>query len=190
MKSLKAIAIPLTLGLIMMSTSSCGMRLPFQKQDVIHVKGVSTKLHAQTDSVFKPYVEKFEFHGRQEFNDSNFKVGDIPINFGDTTNPKYDGVCLVYPDETKEIIIKKSWWESAHPIQREIMVFHELGHCRLGRTHEDELIPFNNGNVKASIMNPVIPDVSTYQQHEEGYISELFTYSRNRLMSLMGLSEN
>lgn len=169
---------------------ACGMPVRTKKNDMVRVKGVTTKQFAQSDSVFQPYIEKFEFHGRQEFSDPNFKVGDIPINFGDTTDPNYDGVCLVYADDTKEIIIRESWWNKAHALQKEMLVFHELGHCRLGRTHDDELIPLNDSEVKASLMHPVIPDTATYEQTRDGYIKELFTYSRNTLMSLLGLAQN
>jgi hypothetical protein len=168
---------------------ACGIQVPGKKHDIVHVRGATTKLHDSSNEQFQPYIEKFEFHGRREFNDPKFKVGDIPINFGDTTNPDYDGVCLVYSDETKEIIIRKSWWDRAHPLQREMMVFHELGHCRLGRTHEEETVPVGERPLKVSLMNPVIPDSTTYESAREGYISELFTYSTNRLMSLFGVSE-
>jgi hypothetical protein len=177
--------------LIALTLSACGkMSLPFKKHDLVQVRGASTKLNTSTNQEFLGLVEKFEFHGKQEFEDPNFIVGDIPINFGDTTNPDYDGVCLVYPDDTKEIMIREDWWKSAHPIQKEVLVFHELGHCRLGRTHDEDVLSVNNATVKVSIMNSVIPDIQTYNQNKDGYITELFTYSRNALMSLLGVAQN
>jgi hypothetical protein len=181
----------LFLLLFSVGLSACGkMSLPFKKHDLVHVKGASTKQHTSTNQEFSALVQKFEFYGKQEFDDPNFIVGDIPINFGDTTNPDYDGVCLVYPDQTKEIIIREDWWASAHPIQKEVLVFHELGHCRLGRTHDEDVLEVNNSSVKVSIMNSIIPDVQTYNQNKDGYISELFTYSRNTLMALLGVTQN
>lgn len=188
MKTLTQLLITLFLTTLL---GACGkVSLPFKKHDQVLVRGASTKLNTSTNQEFVALVQKFEFHGKQEFQDPNFIVGDIPINFGDTTNPDFDGVCLVYPDETKEVIIREEWWRSAHPIQKEVLVFHELGHCRLGRTHDEEVLAVNNKTVKVSIMNSVIPDVQTYTQNQDGYISELFTTSKNALMSLLGVTKN
>lgn len=177
--------------LLALNLIGCGkMSLPFKKHDMVQARGASTKLNTSTNQEFQSLVQKFEFHGRQEFDDPNFIVGDIPINFGDTTHPDFDGVCLVYPDQTKEIIIREDWWRSAHPIQKEVLVFHELGHCRLGRTHDEEVLAVDNRTVKVSIMNSVIPDVSTYNQNKDGYITELFTSSKNALMALLGVAQN
>lgn len=167
---------------------SCGMPLKLGKKDMVHRKGVTTKMYATTDDSFAPIVKKFEALGQKELNDPQFKVGDIPINFGDTTQPEFDGVCFVYADDTKEIIVRKSWWDNAHPIQKEVLVFHELGHCRLGRTHEEDTVETGDQSVKTSVMHPIIPDTATYTEHQDGYIKELFTYSKSTLLTLLGIA--
>lgn len=160
------------------------------KRDFVRVKGVSTKLHSRTDTTFSAYVDQFEIQAKVETGNQNFKVGDVPVNFGDTTDPDFDGVCLIYDDNSKEVIIKKSWWDKAHPIKRRIMVFHELGHCRLGRTHDSSTVEVNGQQVKTSIMHPIIPDQSTYGTNEEGYLRELFTKNKDRLYGLLGIQES
>ncbi len=56
---------------------------------------------------------------------------------------------------------------------REFVVFHELGHCDLGRDHRDEA--FDNG-VCVSIMRSGLGDCRDYYhpRTREGYLDELF----------------
>jgi len=174
---------------IMLTFIGCGM--PFGgKRDFVRVQGETTKLHSSTAPAFSSYVKQFEDQAKVEKSDANFKVGDIPINFGDTTEPHYDGVCLIYADGTKEIIIKESWWKQVNPVRRRIMVFHELGHCRLGRTHDSSTVEIDGRQVKTSIMNPEIPDHATFDLNEEGYLTELFTQSKSRLLQILGIEES
>lgn len=171
---------------LILTFAGCGM--PFGgKKDFVRVEGVNTKRHGSTDPVFSSYVEQFEEKAKKETSNQNFKVGDIPINFGDTTDPSYDGVCLVYDDGTKEVIIKKSWWENRNLVSRRVMIFHELGHCRLGRKHDSSTVEVDGKQVKTSIMHPEIPDDTTFGMNQEGYLTELFTQSKNRLYSILGV---
>lgn len=164
----------------------CGMPIG-EKKDFVRVEGVTTKRHSSTDPVFSSYVKQFEDQAKQETSNKNFEVGDIPVNFGDTTKPEYDGVCLIYDDGTKEVVIKKSWWEKANLVSRRVMVFHELGHCRLGRKHDSSTVEVDGEKVKTSIMHPQIPDHNTFGMNEEGYLTELFTQSKDRLYGILGI---
>lgn len=166
---------------------SCGMSL-IPKKDFVLVEGVSTKKHDSTHPEIQPFVGHFEQYGRSELNDPSFRVGNIPLNFGTPSNSSHDGVCLIYSDGTKEIIIRKSWWDNANQMSRKVMVFHELGHCRLGRKHNDETYMVKNTTYKASIMNPVIPNSYDYGMYRDGYIKELYTRSQTSLMTLLGVS--
>jgi len=47
------------------------------------------------------------------------------------------GQCKSYSDGSKQIVIDQSFWNSASELEREYVVFHELGHCLLGRDHDD-----------------------------------------------------
>jgi len=47
------------------------------------------------------------------------------------------GQCKSYSDGSKQIVIDQPFWNSASELEREYVVFHELGHCLLGRDHDD-----------------------------------------------------
>lgn len=172
---------PLTFTLAAL-ISSCGPLMP--KSDNVKTPGQNTRLHQSSNPVFSSYVSAFEQEGRVHLNDNNFTAGDVPINFGDTKNTNYDAVCNTYSDSSKEILVDQNWWNSTNETQREIIIFHELGHCRLGRDHDNELYTNTIGETrKISVMNGTIPDSQTYQIYREGYLEELFTYSRGTLLS-------
>lgn len=173
-----------TLTLLIMSLifASCGVT---NKKHIQHLEG--SRQYAITDSTFKPFVDSFTVNARTYQSNSSFVVGDIPINFGDTGNEKFDGVCNSYSDGTKEVIIKKNWWQSASTYQKEVMIYHELGHCSLNRDHDSEIFTKDAYVVKASIMNPVIPGSGHYVNYKTAYLTELFTYDKSPLESAVAL---
>lgn len=47
------------------------------------------------------------------------------------------GQCKSYSDGSKKVVIDAPYWDSATELEREYLVFHELGHCALNRDHND-----------------------------------------------------
>jgi len=94
------------------------------------------------------------------------KKTHFPIRFG-TIDIGLAGQCTEYLDGV-EIEISKSWWEGQNESAREEVVFHELGHCELGRGHDERVI---NGR-PASVMYPTV--FSTfYAKYRDEYVKEL-----------------
>ena len=150
-----------------------------------------TRQCSQTNyNAFGQYLARFEEVGRAFTKNPEFQIGDIPVCFGDTENPRFDGVCFSYASGKKEIVIKKSWWDQ-HSAQdengkedysliRESLIFHELGHCRLGRKHDETLLPIPEGaqiEIKKSMMSHNIVSAEHYRKYKNGYWEELFTGS-------------
>ena len=59
------------------------------------------------------------------------------------------GQCKSYSNGSKEIVIDEPYWNRATDTEREYLVFHELGHCILGREHLDSK---NSSGICTSIM--------------------------------------
>jgi hypothetical protein len=55
--------------------------------------------------------------------------------------------------DTLQISVSESYWLTASDLEREELVFHELGHCILGRGHEDGAMPISGGSIYKSLMN-------------------------------------
>lgn len=61
------------------------------------------------------------------------------------------GNCTITSEGRREIRLDEVFWRSSTPTNREIVVFHELGHCYLDRGHDDT---FNDETNRCnSIMN-------------------------------------
>ena len=168
--------------------SSCGIPLPLQKDLVVKDRN-AIRQFTTTDPTFASFVDEFEIKGKAITGNADFKVVDVPINFGDTENPSFQGVCFEYPDGTKEIIIKKAWWDATNNQDyRESLIFHELGHCALGRDHLDDTASSNTGTYKISMMNSIILAPEHYQPNKDEYLEELFTQDYTDLVTTLKLT--
>lgn len=137
---------------------------------------------------FKPYVDHFTVIYNKEI--TGLRVVFHPIN--STTI----GWCLVefikesniFQNSLKKIMIitiDNEFWAEATTAQRENLIFHELGHCVLGKKHNDNIATTtttlnNNSQIHASIMNTYMfkSNKSTEKAFQKGYypyfLSELF----------------
>lgn len=125
-----------------------------------------------TDPELVPYVHNFESY-------LGHPVGDVPVAFVALPSPSV-GLCVVYSTGEKEIKIDPTYWSHIGFDERTALVFHELGHCVLGRDHTSEILHSNvYGDVPVSFMYPY----SFYNSHyaDKGlwnyYVNELFTPS-------------
>ena len=161
----------ISLILLAIITSSCGM--PIIGKHVEKKSGTS-RLFSSTDSSFTPYIAQFEAYAKSVTGNSNFSVGDVLVNFGDPEVNTFQGVCYIYSNDLREIIIRRQWWDSASDSDKESLLFHELGHCRLDRDHDDEVNIIGGKSVKMSMMNSIIVLGNDYSNHRPGYLDELF----------------
>jgi hypothetical protein len=60
--------------------------------------------------------------------------GDIRV----ITSPNVIGQCGHTEREPNVVIVDKFYWDDADDLEREFLVFHELGHCALKRGHIDD----------------------------------------------------
>jgi hypothetical protein len=162
--------------------TSCGIAIPLIK-DYVEKKPGEVRQFNSTDPVFKSYISEFEAHARQQNGDQSFLVGDIPINFGNTENDQYQGVCFQYTNGQKEILIRKVWWNSVNKKYQKSLLFHELGHCRLNREHKNETVNKLNRSYKLSIMNAVIVSNVDYDKFESEYLYELFNKNEQLIIA-------
>lgn len=168
--------------LLFTTLSSCGVPLPLQSA----VRQFST-----TDKAFESYITEFEQLGKTINKDISFVIGDIPVNFGNIENIENDsfqGVCYTYTDGSKEVIIRKTWWDNHTDDYRRSLIFHELGHCRLDREHLDDTREVSGEVLKISMMNSVIVRPRDYERFTDPYHEELFTQDTADLFEAWSLS--
>ncbi|MGE0616715.1 MAG: putative metallopeptidase [Bacteriovoracia bacterium] len=127
---------------------------------------------------FASYVETFEAEAAA--NGNPLKVQDLIIKFSNKLDSKTEGLCTLGSD-TPTIEVNAKTFHKLSDIQKEALLFHELGHCVLGRAHANELA--NDGTV-SSLMNAYLPDKWTLQAKMPELVAELFTKEKINELAL------
>lgn len=129
--------------------------------------------YRNVDSELWIYFYNFEKEAQKRGYDVSLRDADIiayieALNIGGPV-----GVCVYGVQEPSEIIVDEPFWERASDLRKELIVFHELGHCYLKRPHNEDT--HSNGTC-ASIMRSGIENcVDNYNSStREAYIDELF----------------
>ena len=166
---------------VVTSLSSCGDFVPAGGEQenyshYIEASGVQDILPDYRpqgiDDELRPYVELFEsYYGAT--------INDLPVNFADTG--KATGICRINYDGRREVRINKAIWDEKKGQDDWMIptVFHELGHCVLGRDHRKTEMTFGGGGnmqgqtVPASIMYPTRRYIP-YSAQKQHYLDELF----------------
>lgn len=118
----------------------------------------------KVDSEFKELISIFE-------KEQDVKVNiDVIFNSLESTTI---GVCYWYEEDNKKVGVRveidpEFWFESVEAAREELL-FHELGHCILGRDHDTTLL---YGAMPKSVMYPYVFS-TTYLVFRDYYVKEL-----------------
>lgn len=102
------------------------------------------------DTGLLSYFERFELEAAARGITFDYEEDRIEGHLENIEETDVSGKCQfnsVYPDK---VTIDVNFWRSASDLEKEFVVFHELGHCFLEREHTEEA---TNGNVCKSIMH-------------------------------------
>lgn len=139
------------------------------------------------DPAFQPYFNSFQQASVQE--NAALDTDDLIIAFGElgAANPDGSGTagqCIYQPGATPIIVINNNpagafIWSKATEATREILLYHEMGHCLLLRVHTSAMwVPTYTGgayyDIPISIMYPYILDDYTYLLFKQHYMDEMF----------------
>ncbi len=86
----------------------------------------------------------------------------IDVQFGDLPAPQV-GVC--YSGQLR-VVVDQRVWDTYDSYRREVVIYHELGHCLLGKGHVAASTP--------AIMNPMLMWSSYYAAHRTELLNEFF----------------
>ncbi len=100
----------------------------------VHInEGGSRPVVHGTDYTLIKYVSLFEAASKM-YSDKDIDVDNISVTFGDI---KPWGLCRTVAARS-EIVIDRRRWDILSEQNREQLMFHELGHCILKRSHCNE----------------------------------------------------
>lgn len=125
---------------------------------------------------FQIYVDRFIEEAAKKGRAIDFSDTGLSIEFRDAVDVETGGVCR----SNHQIEIEKFYWEELTDDEKEGLIFHELGHCELGRGHRNDTLP--NGEWTSRMRGDPIPDGLSAVIHYSGvrrqyYIDELFDES-------------
>lgn len=111
----------------------------------------------------KTYIDTYLYY-KQSWVDTNilFKFKDGPIN----DNPRIRAAC-----KGGVITIRKDTWDNLSHLGKELLIFHELGHCDLLRHHNDRM---KADGCMESIMYRYLKTSCYTEDSRLYYIRELF----------------
>jgi hypothetical protein len=121
---------------------------------------------------FEHYVNLFQEQAKELGQDIN--VSDLVIRFKHIPvedNKTTLGRCWRGGNNPPIIDIDPEHWKSMSMVQRQLLMFHEMGHCLLRRDHVDE-------KKSVSIMNPYLISSQVFVASEDRLIAELFDDSK------------
>ncbi len=101
---------------------------------------------------FEPYVQRFISVAKDNGVDIDFSDTGLSIVFRDAVDKETGGVCRGNHD----IEIERFFWNGLTDLEKEGLIFHELGHCELFRGHRNDKLP--NGEWASRMRGSPIPD--------------------------------
>lgn len=122
---------------------------------------------------FRPFVRSFEEEAAKRGITFDFEESGLEILLGPTRVDNAAGVCR----GDGSIEIETSVWDNFSTAGKEQLIFHELGHCVLGRPHRNVVL--SNDEWGSIMRGTPIPEdrgvaVNYSGQRREYYINELF----------------
>lgn len=117
---------------------------------------------------FEPYVVSFEQEAAAR--GIRIEVNDLIIHPGETGSSV--AICVTEPMKTPRIVVGELWYFKSEE-KREAVIFHELGHCILGRGHDENR---RSDGFAASLMTPEPSGIPFRNEFRREYLDELFLY--------------
>lgn len=147
---------------IFLYTCSCASLFSTRKYTYEHV-----------DVRAMPYIKSFE-------REAGFKIPFVRVAFVSSFGKKHEkkktiGLC---DKVAQQIYLPGYKWDDMDEYQREELVFHEIGHCVLGKKHDKRKI--KDSDCPYSIMHPKVIPTKCYKKYRRHYINQLLQYDKPR----------
>ncbi len=126
------------------------------------------------DNRLKPYFDKFKEEASARGFEFDFKELKVDGYIQGLSQSSVAGQCQTYETGNSAVIVQPIYWDNITELEKEFLIFHELGHCILDRAHLEDANP--DGTCK-SIMNSggLFCDINYNIRTRDEYIDELFS---------------
>lgn len=89
------------------------------------------------ESALKPYFVRFSNEAKSRGIAVDLSTHPLTGIISDIPTSQVIGQCSYSNDNPYKVTIDKPFWDKASDLGKEFVVFHELGHCVLGRAHDE-----------------------------------------------------
>jgi len=147
-----------------------------QKDQVIFEPVEPEPLYENVDEALWPFFERFEVEGRARGLKVDIAARRITGKIEEIHKDRVAGQCSYSYASPRNITIDQEFWERSSAAYREMIIFHELGHCYLNRGHKEAA--FANGRC-VSIMRSGNEACFDYYNSatRTAYLDELFEFA-------------
>lgn len=123
------------------------------------------------ENQYQPYVTGFERESVRQ--NHPVHIVNLIIKTENYIGENIIAQCRQNHVSTPEIAVSRQEWVKADEYEREMILFHEMGHCVLHRYHTAKK---DVDGIATSIMGPYILPSTLYKNRRELYMKELFNY--------------
>lgn len=133
------------------------------------------------DSAFIKHIQQFKVE-HEKFTKQTINTNKISIQFSNKVSKTQFAICHKQLEANAgEIFVNKEEWFNSSEIERELIIFHELGHCALGiLSHIEE----------GSLMKSSKLETIDYIKNRDKYLKQLFTVDTYSNETLDNLKQN
>ena len=90
------------------------------------------------DPILQPYLDRFEEEGNERGAVLGLETLTLRMQFEEMEEDEVAGQCGYSTNGPARVSIDPDFWAAFSDLEREYLVFHELGHCILKRSHLDD----------------------------------------------------
>lgn len=120
-----------------------------------------------------PHFASFQRAAEERGLQVDFAAANVTAEMEVINQVSVAGTCTTNGHTLRHIVIYQSFWDRATYLVREMIVFHELGHCILGRGHKEAA--FENGICQSIMRSGTQSCIDAYTANNRDYfLDELF----------------
>ena len=133
----------------------------------------SEALDSNIPSLLSPYFETFRVKALEYDLVVDYSVANVTAEIKLINEGAVAGSCTTNGHDIRHITIDQTFWNQSSHLTKEMVIFHELGHCILGRGHKES--SFANGICHSIMRSGLGTCRDAYTAENRDYfIEELF----------------
>ena len=133
----------------------------------------SSKSYANVSPQLWDYFQRFEEEAASRGFSIDLNNDNLEADIEEISEDYVAGTCTFHSQMPNRIIIDEGFWSQSSDLFREMVIFHELGHCVLYRGHREDA--FGNGACVSIMRSGVDGCSDNYRQNTRAYyLDELF----------------